>query len=106
MRLPLPIVNAPKIPAPAPTVTLLPSVGWRFSRLRLVPPSVTPWSNVTFSPTSAVSPITTPMPWSMNRPGPSFAAGWISIPVRNLDTWDTNRATVVHPFLHSRCASR
>ena len=47
---------------------------------RLVPPSVTPCSSVTFSPTSAVSPMTTPMPWSMKRPGPSCAAGWISMP--------------------------
>jgi hypothetical protein len=30
---------------------------------------------------SVVSPITTPVPWSMNRPLPIFAAGWISIPV-------------------------
>jgi hypothetical protein len=33
------------------------------------------------APISAVSPITTPIPWSMNRPSPICAAGWISIPV-------------------------
>src|ERR687887_447353 len=47
MRLLSPIVKPPMILAPAPTVTLLPSVGWRFSFLRLVPPNVTPCSNVT-----------------------------------------------------------
>jgi hypothetical protein len=31
---------------------------------------------------SAVSPITTPMPWSMNKRLPIFAPGWISIPVK------------------------
>src|SRR5215813_8586483 len=62
MRLLSPIVKPPMILAPAPTVTLLPSVGCRFSFLKLVPPSVTPCSSVTLSPISAVSPITTPMP--------------------------------------------
>ena len=42
IRLPAPMVKPPKIPAPAPTTTFVPSVGWRFSFLRLVPPSVTP----------------------------------------------------------------
>src|SRR5437773_8247964 len=37
MRLPSPILTPPMIFAPAPTTTLFPSVGWRFSRLRLVP---------------------------------------------------------------------
>ena len=69
------MVKPPKIPAPAPTTTFVPSVGWRFSFLRLVPPSVTPWSSVTFSPTSAVSPMTTPIPWSMKSPGPSRGGG-------------------------------
>ena len=32
--------------------------------------------------TSAVSPMTTPMPWSMKKRSPIFAAGWISIPVK------------------------
>src|SRR5207245_3287051 len=62
MRLLSPMVKPPMTLAPAPTVTLLPSVGWRFSRFRLVPPSVTPWSSVTFSPISVVSPLTTPIP--------------------------------------------
>ena len=29
----------------------------------------------------AVSPMTIPMPWSMNRPRPMVAPGWISTPV-------------------------
>ena len=62
MRLYSPIVMAPMILAPAPTVTLCSSVGWRFSRRVLVPPSVTPCRRLTLSPTSAVSPITMPMP--------------------------------------------
>ena len=44
MRLPAPMVKPPRILAPAPTVTLSPRVGWRFSRRTLVPPRVTPWS--------------------------------------------------------------
>src|SRR6267143_304139 len=43
MRLLSPIVKPPMTLAPAPTVTLLPSVGWRFSFLRLVPARLTPW---------------------------------------------------------------
>src|ERR1700682_5712083 len=43
MRLPAPILKPPRILAPAPATTLSPSVGWRFPRLLLVPPSVTPW---------------------------------------------------------------
>ena len=39
MRLLSPMVKAPSTFAPAPTTTLFPSVGWRFSRRRLVPPN-------------------------------------------------------------------
>ena len=38
----------------------------------------------TFFPISDVSPITTPIPWSMNTPLPILAPGWISIPVKAL----------------------
>ena len=38
-----PMVMAPMSWACAPTSTLFPSVGWRFTRCILVPPSVTPW---------------------------------------------------------------
>ena len=67
-------------------MTLSSTVGWRLPVAKPVPPSVTPWYIVTFSPTSAVSPITTPIPWSMNSPSPTRAAGWISIPVSERET--------------------
>ena len=38
---------------------------------------------MTSSPISAVSPMTTPMPWSMKNRRPMRAPGWISMPVRN-----------------------
>ena len=44
------------------------------------------------SPISAVSPITTPMPWSMNSRRPIFAPGWISMPVMKRLVWETTRA--------------
>ena len=44
------------------------------------------------SPISAVSPITTPMPWSMNTRRPIVAPGWISMPVIQRAKCDTNRA--------------
>ena len=59
---PWPIVIGPSSLAPEPIVTLHSTVGWRLPVAKPVPPSVTPWYIVTFSPTSAVSPITTPMP--------------------------------------------
>jgi hypothetical protein len=33
------------------------------------------------SPISAISPMTTPMPWSMKTRRPMVAPGWISMPV-------------------------
>ena len=48
--------------APAPMMTQSSTVGWRFSRRRLMPPRVTPWYKVTSSPICVVSPMTTPMP--------------------------------------------
>src|SRR2546428_2331629 len=55
-RLLSPIVKPPMILAPAPTVTLLPSVRWPFSSLRLRPARLTPRVSVTFPPTSEISP--------------------------------------------------
>src|SRR4051794_2763967 len=78
---PWPIRIGPRSLAPEPIVTLSSTVGWRLPVANPVPPSVTPWYSVTFSPISAVSPTTTPMPWSMNSPSPTSAAGWISMPV-------------------------
>ena len=77
-----PIVTSPITLAPAPTTTLSFSVGWRLARRVLVPPSVTPWKRCTLSPMIAVSPMTTPMPWSMKNPSPISAPGWISMPVK------------------------
>src|SRR2546428_1101753 len=57
-RLLSPIVKPPMILAPAPTVTLLPRVGWRFSLLRLGPPRLPPRETRPFSPTPADSPDT------------------------------------------------
>ena len=76
-----PTAIGPSSLAPEPIITWSPTVGWRLPRAKPVPPSVTPWYIVTSSPTSAVSPITTPAPWSMNSPRPMRAAGWISTPV-------------------------
>ena len=34
------------------------------------------------SPISAVSPMTTPLPWSMKKRSPMLAPGWMSMPVQ------------------------
>ena len=44
-------------------------------------------------PISEVSPITTPIPWSINKFFPIFAFGCISIPVKNLEVWEIILAT-------------
>ena len=90
---PWPTVIGPSSLAPAPTVTLSSTVGWRLPAAKPVPPSVTPWSSVTRSPISAVSPITTPVPWSTNRSSPILAAGWISIPVAIRLAFETRRGS-------------
>ena len=51
------------------------TVGWRLPCRLPVPPSVTPWYMVTSLPTMAVSPITTPVAWSMKSRRPSSAPG-------------------------------
>src|SRR5215207_6208028 len=61
---------------------------------------------MTSSPTMAVSPITTPMPWSMKKRRPSVAPGWISTPVRNLANCESSRAGRHHSATQSRCVSR
>ena len=87
-----PIVTSPITLAPAPTTTLSFSVGCRLARRVLVPPSVTPWKRWQLSPMIAVSPMTTPMPWSMKNPSPMCAPGWISIPVKKRATCEMSRA--------------
>ena len=78
-RAPLPTVIGPRILAPAPTTTPSSRVGWRLPGFQETPPRVTPWYSVTSSPISAVSPITTPQPWSMKKRRPMVAPGWMSI---------------------------
>jgi hypothetical protein len=105
-----PISTAPMSLAPAPTTTPLRSVGWRLARCMLVPPSVTPCRMWQSSPISAVSPITTPMPWSMNSPSPIVAPGWISMPVNSRLKLEITRGTTGTFRLCSafarRCSSR
>src|SRR5690606_15681814 len=95
MRLRAPTVTGPSTDAPTPRVTPSSMVGWRFEPLRSAhhpcPPSVTPWYIITWSPTSAVSPMTTPAPWSMNTQRPMRAPGWISTPVTARTTWEISR---------------
>jgi hypothetical protein len=54
------------------------------------------------SPISAVSPITTPMPWSMNTRRPMVAPGWISMPVSQRPMCEVKRASHFHSMRHSR----
>src|ERR1700733_7205134 len=62
---------------------------------------------MTSSPISAVSPITTPIPWSMKNRRPMVAPGWISMPVSERVTCVSTRANPRQPGLaHSRCAMR
>src|SRR6478735_7001947 len=62
---------------------------------------------MTSSPTSAVSPMTTPMPWSMKKRRPSRAAGWISTPVTERTTVASTRAGNRPPgCFHSACRPR
>jgi len=66
-----PISMLPKMPAPAAIITPSRIFGWRSPCTLPVPPRVTPWSMETPSSTTAVSPITTPVPWSIIMPRPS-----------------------------------
>jgi len=82
----------PNILAPLPIKTLLPIVGCRLPFSLPVPPKVTPWKIVTLLPMIVVSPITTPVPWSIKKFFPIVAPGWISIPVFLLAFSDINLA--------------
>ena len=76
---PLPTVMLPKTVECAPMSTPFPIFGCLSPTSFPVPPSVTPCRMDTLSPTTAVSPMTTPVPWSMSMPLPSRAAGWRSM---------------------------
>ncbi|EWS56972.1 Molybdopterin adenylyltransferase [Methylibium sp. T29] len=54
----------------------------------------------------AVSPITTPMPWSMKTRRPIVAPGWISMPVRKRPRCDRKRPSQCQPRVQQPCASR
>ena len=103
---PSPIVMGPSNVAPAPSKQQDPTEGC----LRVFffipdPPNVTLCSMLTLSPTMAVSPMTTPVPWSIKTPFPIWAPGWISI-------WKTlfallwrKSARVGRPVDQSQCAT-
>jgi hypothetical protein len=55
------------------------------------------------SPITAVSPMTTPMPWSMNTRLPMVAPGWISMPVSQRVKCDRKRASQRMRAFHSQC---
>ena len=80
--------------------------GWRSPVSLPVPPSVTPCSIDTSSSTTAVSPTTTPVAWSMNMPRPKRAAGWMSTPNTSELRLCRCRARVCRPCSHSQCAIR
>src|SRR5207247_2355011 len=101
-----PIVTSPITLAPAPTTTLRSRVGCRLALRVLVPPRVTPWKRWTLSLMIAVSPMTTPIPWSMKNPSPMRAPGWISMPVKARPRCDTTRAGTRIPRPCNECASR
>ena len=89
----LPIVILPSTLAPLPIKTPDKIVGCLFLVFSFpVPPKVTPWNIVTSSWIIAVSPITTPKPWSINKPLLIVAPGWISIPVLLFANSDINLA--------------
>src|SRR5450759_1346050 len=83
--------------APSPITTLFPTVGCRLPCVIDLPPRVVPWKISTSSPTTAVSPMTTPMPWSINRRRPMVAPGWISIPVAARVSCESKRASSRSP---------
>jgi hypothetical protein len=61
---------------------------------------------VTLSPISAVSPMTTPVPWSMNSACPMVAAGWISTFVIARVASAIQRGTSGTRAASSMCATR
>ena len=62
-------------------------VGWRFTPDSCWParvesaPSVTPWYTFTWLPMTVVSPMTTPVAWSMKKYSPTCAPALMSTPV-------------------------
>mmetsp|Transcript_25101 Transcript_25101/g.81147 ORF Transcript_25101/g.81147 Transcript_25101/m.81147 type:complete len:223 (+) Transcript_25101:299-967(+) len=87
---PSPILMLPNIETPAPRSTSRPTLGWRSPRSLPVAPSVTPCRIVQPAPIVAVSPTTTPVPWSKTTALPMVHAGWMS----------TAKASDARPWSH------
>jgi len=97
----------PSTVTPQPRNTLLPIFGWRSKSLDVpVPPKVVPCRNEQLVPTTAVSPMTTPVPWSIIKPPPIRAPGWMSTPKTSvLRAWMT-MARSRRPWLHKTWEKR
>nr|ACL53038.1 unknown [Zea mays]ACR36385.1 unknown [Zea mays] len=103
---PAPILTFPRTVAPAPMSTPSPILGCRSPTALPVPPSVTWWSMETLSPTTAVSPTTTPVAWSSRMPLPTVAAGWMSTAKTSATRDWSASASARRPCAHSTCATR
>mmetsp|Transcript_12405 Transcript_12405/g.43012 ORF Transcript_12405/g.43012 Transcript_12405/m.43012 type:complete len:238 (-) Transcript_12405:113-826(-) len=103
---PSPISMFPSIVVDAPISTLSPTLGWRSPVSAPVPPKVTWCRMLTLFPTTAVSPITTPVAWSSSIPDPILALGCMS----TCSTWLTRlcsaSASESLPSATRACASR
>src|SRR5579862_913725 len=74
-----PISMLPNTFAPIDSRTPRRTLGWRSPPSLPVPPSVTPCMMETSSSTTAVSPMTTPVAWSIMMPRPMRAPGWMAL---------------------------
>mmetsp|Transcript_15075 Transcript_15075/g.46910 ORF Transcript_15075/g.46910 Transcript_15075/m.46910 type:complete len:287 (-) Transcript_15075:604-1464(-) len=81
-------------------------LGWRSPPALPVPPSVTPCMIETLLPSTAVSPITTPSPWSIRTPCPKRAPGCVSTPSTSETRDCSMSASWRLPRCHSACAQR
>mmetsp|Transcript_5290 Transcript_5290/g.16414 ORF Transcript_5290/g.16414 Transcript_5290/m.16414 type:complete len:256 (-) Transcript_5290:134-901(-) len=103
---PSPIRMFPSTETLAPSSTFFPIFGWRSPPTLPVAPSVTPCNIVHPSPRCAVSPMTTPVAWSMTTAGPIVAAGWMSTPnAADARLW-SHSAKDRSPRSHARFATR
>lgn len=83
-----PTLMFPSTVQPAPRLTKFPILGCRSPVSFPVPPNVTPCETRQLSPSTAVSPITMPVPDFTTHFFPMWQAGWISAPnVRELSDW-------------------
>lgn len=103
---PSPIFTFPNMVAPAPIRTPSPIFGCRSPDAFPVPPRVT-WCKIdTLLPTTAVSPMTTPVAWSNKIPFPIFAAGCIST-AKTSEIRECNaNASGLRDWVHNLCATR